>query len=235
MRRYLVREGYCVRCAGSGEEGLRLAREMLPIAITLDVMMPEMDGWEVLKALQADADLSEIPVIMLTMVNDPDRGMRLGATEYLTKPVNRQRLSRILKRYVCAAAPCPVLVVDHDDAIRRSMRQLLERNGCRVTEAVDGAAALTLMETDRPTLMFVDLFMEGMDGFAFVEQVRKHPEWRAIPIIVVTAHDLTSAERKRLNGNVETILQKSGQSRNEVLAQVIEALDNSAVSRRATD
>ena len=234
MRRYLVKEGYCVRCAGSGEEGLRLAREMRPIAITLDVMMPEMDGWQVLKSLQADKDLSEIPVIMLTMVDDPDRGMRLGATEYLTKPVNRQRLSKILKRYVCAAAPCPVLVVEHDEAIRRSMRRLLQRNGCRVTEAVNGPAALTLMETDRPTLIFLDLFMEGMDGFAFVEQVRKHPEWRSIPIIVVTAHDLTSAERKRLNGNVETILQKSGKSRNEVLAQVIDALDNSAVSRLAT-
>jgi CheY-like chemotaxis protein len=196
-------------------------------------MMPEMDGWQVLKALQADKDLSEIPVIMLTMVDDPDRGMRLGATEYLTKPVNRQRLSKILKRYVCAAAPCPVLVVEHDEAIRRSMRRLLQKNGCRVTEAVDGPAALTLMETDRPTLIFLDLFMEGMDGFAFVEQVRKHPEWRSIPIIVVTAHGLTLAERKRLNGNVETILQKSSQSRNEVLAQVIEALDNSAVSRLA--
>jgi CheY-like chemotaxis protein/anti-sigma regulatory factor (Ser/Thr protein kinase) len=234
MRRYLVNEGYCVRCAGSGEEGLRLAREMRPIAITLDVMMPEMDGWEVLKALQADRDLSDIPVIMLTVVDDPDRGMRYGATEYLTKPVNRQRLSTILKRYRCAAAPCPVLVVEHDEVIRRSMRRLLGRNGCRVTEAVDGAAALTLMETDRPTLIFLDLFIEGMDGFAFVEQVRKHPEWRSIPIIVVTAHDLTSAERKRLNGNVETILQEAGQSRNEVLAQVIDALDNSAVSRLAT-
>ena len=234
MRRYLVREGYCVRCAGSGEEGLRLAREMRPIAITLDVMMPAMDGWEVLKALQADADLSEIPVIMLTMVDHPDRGMRLGATEYLTKPVNRQRLSRILKRYVCAATPCPVLVVEHDDAIRRSMRQLLERNGCRVTEAADGAAALSLMETDRPTLIFLDLFIEGIDGFAFVEQVRKHPEWRSVPIIVVTATDLTPAERKRLNGNVEIVLHKSGQSRNKFLAHVIDALDNSAVSRLAT-
>ncbi len=234
MRRYLVKEGYCVRCAASGEEGLRLAREMRPIAITLDVMMPEMDGWEVLKALQADPDLSETPVIMLTMVDDPDRGVSFGATEYLTKPVNRHRLSRILKRYACASAPCPVLVVDDDEAIRTSMRQLLEKNGCRVTDAAEGTTALTLMEQDRPTLIFLDLLMEGMDGFAFVEQVRKHVEWRSIPIIVVTSHDLTSLERKRLNGNVEMILHKSGQSRNEFLDQVIDALDNSAVSRLST-
>jgi CheY-like chemotaxis protein len=233
MRRYLVKEGFCVRCAGSGEEGLRLAREMRPIAITLDVMMPGMDGWEVLRSLQADKDLSEIPVIMLTMVDDPERGIRFGATEYLTKPVNRHRLSRMLKRYVSEAS-CRVLVVEHDEAIRSSMRDLLEGNGCHVTEAVDGSAALASMEPKPPTLIFLDLFMTGSDGFAFVEQVRKHPEWRSIPIIVVTTQDPTSAERKRLNGNVEIILQKSGQSREEFLAEVIDALDKSAVSRLVT-
>ena len=233
MRRYLVKEGFCVRCAGSGEEGLRLAREMRPIAITLDVMMPGMDGWEVLRSLQADKDLSEIPVIMLTMVDDPERGIRFGATEYLTKPVNRHRLSKMLKRYVSEAS-CRVLVVEHDEAIRSSMRDLLEGNGCHVTEAVDGSAALASMEPKPPTLIFLDLFMAGSDGFAFVEQVRKHPEWRSIPIIVVTTQDPTSAERKRLNGNVEIILQKSGQSREEFLAEVIDALDKSAVSRLVT-
>jgi len=234
MRRFLVKEGYCVRCAGSGEEGLRLAREMLPIAITLDVMMPEMDGWEVLKVLHADPALSEIPVIMLTMVDDPERGIRFGATEYLTKPVNRHRLSRILKRYACSAAVCPVLVVEDDEAMRKSMRQLLEKNGCRVAEAENGKTALALMEKEKPTLIFLDLRMEVMDGFEFVEEVRRHSEWRSIPIIVVTAQDLTSGERKRLNGNVEMILHKSGQSRQELFSHVIDALDNSAVPRLTT-
>ncbi|HZI99027.1 MAG TPA: response regulator [Gemmatimonadaceae bacterium] len=234
MRRFLVKEGYCVRCAGSGEEGLRLAREMLPIAITLDVMMPEMDGWEVLKVLHADPALSEIPVIMLTMVDDPERGIRFGATEYLTKPVNRHRLSRILKRYACSAAACPVLVVEDDEAMRKSMRQLLEKNGCRVAEAENGKTALALMEKEKPTLIFLDLRMEVMDGFEFVEEVRRHSEWRSIPIIVVTAQDLTSGERKRLNGNVEMILHKSGQSRQELFSHVIDALDNSAVPRLTT-
>jgi CheY-like chemotaxis protein/anti-sigma regulatory factor (Ser/Thr protein kinase) len=231
MRRFLVKEGYCVRCAASGEEGLRLAKEMIPIAITLDVMMPEMDGWRVLKALQADDSLADVPVIMLTMVDDPERGLRYGATEYLTKPVNRRRLSRVLQRYSCASPPCPVLVVEDDAEIRASMRRMLEKNGCRVTEAENGATALAMIETDRPTLIFLDLLMEVMDGFAFVEQVRTHPEWRTIPIVVVTAHDLTSAERKRLNGNVETILLKSEQSKEEFLAQVIDALDNCSVPR----
>lgn len=234
MRRFLVKEGYCVRTAATGEEGLRLAREMLPIAITLDVLMPGMDGWEVLKALKDDPALAEIPVIMLTMVDDAERGMTLGATEYLTKPVNRHRMANILERYACSASVCPVLVVEDDESVRTSMRLLLEKNGCKVAEAENGKTALALMEKDRPTLIFLDLRMEVMDGFEFVEQVRLHAEWRSIPIIVVTAQDLTSGERKRLNGNVEMILHKSGQSKERFLTQISDALSNSAVSRLTT-
>ena len=233
MRRFLVKEGFGVRCAGSGEEGLRLAREMIPIAITLDVMMPDMDGWSVLKSLRADPALSEVPVIMLTMVDDPERGLALGATDYLTKPVNRQRLSRILKQYSCGNPPCPVLVVDDDAGMRASMRRLLEKNGCRVTEAENGKAALTMMVEDRPSLIFLDLLMDVMDGFVFAEQVRTHPEWRSIPIVVVTAHDLTPQERKRLSGRVETILKKAGRSTDELLTQVLDALDNCSIARVA--
>ena len=226
MRRFLVKEGFCVRCAASGEEGLRLAREMIPIAITLDVMMPDMDGWSVLKSLRSDDVLSEIPVIMLTMVDDRERGIAFGATDYLTKPVNRHRLARILKQYSCGNPPCPVLIVEDDPGMRASMRRMLDKNGCRVTEADNGKSALERMAEERPSLIFLDLMMEVMDGFTFVEHVRMHPEWRSIPIIVVTAHD-----RKRLNGSVETILQKAGKSTEELLAQVVDALDNCSVPR----
>src|SRR6185503_15877050 len=163
-----------------------------------------------------------------------ERGMTLGATEYLTKPVNRHRLAKILERYACSASVCPVLVVEDDESVRTSMRLLLEKNGCRVAEAENGKTALAIMEKERPTLIFLDLRMEVMDGFEFVDEVRTHPEWRSIPIIVVTAQDLTSAERKRLNGNVEMILHKSGQSRAELFSHVIDALDNSAVPRLTT-
>ena len=231
MRRFLIKEGFCVRCAGSGEEGLRLAKEMLPIAITLDVMMPEMDGWSVLKSLRADPELAAVPVIMLTMVDDPKRGYAFGATDYLTKPVNRHRLTRILKQYSCDNPPCPVLLVEDDAVMRASMRQMLEKNGCRVTEAGNGKVALARMAEERPSLIFLDLLMEVMDGFAFAEQVRIHPEWRSIPIVVVTAHDLTIAERKRLNGRVDTILQKEGSTKDELLSKVLDALDNCSVPR----
>jgi signal transduction histidine kinase/CheY-like chemotaxis protein len=229
MRRFLSSEGYSVRCAASGEEGLRLARELIPIAITLDVMMPEMDGWAVLKALKHDPLLSEVPVIMLTMVDDPERGFTLGAADYLTKPVNRQRMSKVLKRYSCSSPPCPVLVVDDDPMVRKAMRRMLERHGCRVTEAENGVIALASMELDRPTLIFLDLMMPVMDGFEFAEKVRTHPAWRSIPIVVVTSAELSGAERRRLNGYVETILNKKGASKDDILEQVRDALNENAV------
>lgn len=231
MRRFLSKEGYCVRCAGSGEEGLRLALELLPIAITLDVMMPDMDGWAVLKALKNSAVLREVPVIMLTMVDDPARGHTLGAADYVTKPVNRRRLSTILKRYSCSTADCPILLVDDDSMIRASLRKLLEKEGCRVTEAENGEVGLASMETQRPSLIFLDLIMPVMDGFEFAQRVRRHPDWRTIPIVVVTAAELTSAERHRLNGYVENIIHKEGHSKDKLLRQVRAALDNNAVPR----
>ena len=118
MQRFLSKEGFCVRTAAGGEAGLRLARQLRPVAITLDVMMPDMDGWSVLSALKADAALRDIPVIMLTMVDDPERGFTLGAADYATKPVDRARLSQILKKYTCPHPPCPVLLVEDDPATR---------------------------------------------------------------------------------------------------------------------
>jgi signal transduction histidine kinase/CheY-like chemotaxis protein len=233
MDRFLVKEGYCVVCAASGEEGLRLAKEILPIAITLDVMMPGMDGWLVLQALRKDPVLCTIPVVMLTMVDDPARGLSLGATDYVTKPVDRQRLTRILKRYSCANPPCPILLVEDDARIRRSMRRLLEASGCRVTEAENGQVALAMIAKERPSLIFLDLLMPVMDGFEFADAVRAHAEWRSIPIVVVTSHDVTTAERKRLGGSVETIIQKTGRSNEELLTQVRDALDNCATGRAA--
>ena len=194
-------------------------------------MMPDMDGWAVLKELKADSLLREVPVIMLTMVDDTERGFRLGAADYVTKPVNRRRLSKILKRYSCSTPECPILVVDDEPLTRSSMRKMLEKQGCRVTEAENGEVALASMKDDRPNLIFLDLLMPVMDGFQFAEQMRLHPEWGTIPIVVVTAKELTHAERHRLNGYVETILNKEGDSKEELLRQVMKALDDNQVPR----
>ena len=109
--------------------GLRLARQLRPVAITLDVMMPDMDGWSVLAALKADAALRDIPVIMLTIVDDPERGFTLGAADYATKPVDRARLSHILKKYTCPHPPCPVLMVEDDPATRELTRAISQKEG----------------------------------------------------------------------------------------------------------
>jgi CheY-like chemotaxis protein len=209
-----------VRTASGGAQGLRMARQLLPAAITLDVMMPEMDGWTVLTALKGDLTLRDIPVIMLTMIDDPERGFTLGASEYATKPVNRRRLSQILRKYTCLHPPCPVLIVDDDPALRSLLRTMLEREGWAVTEAVDGESALTAMERERPSLIFTDLLMPGMDGFTFAAEVRRHPEWRSIPIVVVTSQDLSNEDRRRLNGHVDTVIRKDGSTREALLEQV---------------
>jgi signal transduction histidine kinase/CheY-like chemotaxis protein len=234
MRRFLGREGFQVLAAAGGEEGLRLARHARPAAITLDVMMPEMDGWGVLAALKADPALCAIPVIMLTMVDDPDRGFMLGAADYATKPVDRGRLMRLLRKYTCATPPCPVLVVDDDAPTRARMRAMLEKEGWKVSEAADGRAALESMERDRPRLVLLDLMMPEMDGFEFADRMRRHPEWRTVPIVVVTSRDLSREERRRLNGYVETILQKAGDSPETLLHQVRDLLGDYGAPRIMT-
>jgi signal transduction histidine kinase/DNA-binding response OmpR family regulator len=234
MQRFLGREGFHVLAAASGEEGLRLARQVHPVAITLDVMMPEMDGWTVLAALKAEPELRDIPVIMLTMVDDPSRGFSLGASEYATKPVNRGRLSRLLKKYTCANPPCSVLVVDDDGEARARMRVLLEKEGWKVSEAENGREALACMEDARPVLILLDLVMPGMDGFEFTDEVRRHPEWRSVPIVVVTSLDVSAEERRRLNGYVETIIQKDGDSPEALLHQVRDLLSDYGAPRAMT-
>ncbi len=234
MQRFLGREGFRVLVAGGGEEGIRLAREMQPDAITLDVMMPDRDGWSVLAELKADPALRGIPVVMLTMVDDPRRGIALGAAEFATKPVNRRRLARLLRKYACADGPCGVLVVDNDPDARALMRGMLEGEGWSVTEAENGRAALESMEANLPRLVLLDLLMPEMDGFQFTDEVRRHPEWRTVPIVVVTSHDLSAAEREQLNGYVQTIVRKAGEVPDSLLERVRDLIGETGPRRLMT-
>ncbi len=210
MRRFLTREGFSPETAANGEDGLRLARELKPAAITLDVMMPGLDGWTVLQRLKADPETQDIPVVMLTMVDDKNIGFALGASDYMTKPIDRARLSAILSRYRCAdsEAGCRVLLVEDDTPTREMMRALLEREDWHVEEAANGRIALECVQTAAPDLVLLDLMMPEMDGFEFAHRLRGKPEWRRIPIVVLTARDITAEDRQRLNGDVEKIVQK---------------------------
>ena len=197
-------------------------------------MMPEMDGWTVLSELKADPVLCNIPVIMLTMVDDPDRGFTLGATEYATKPVDRQYLLKILRKYIAPNVPCPVLLVEDDDATREITRKILEKEGLKVSEAINGQLALESVRNELPCLILLDLMMPEMDGFQFIERMRSDPNWRTIPIVVLTAKDLDDEDRLRLNGSVETILLKTSYTRDELLRQVRELLADCTVTAKGS-
>ncbi|MDH3900495.1 MAG: response regulator, partial [Gammaproteobacteria bacterium] len=224
IERYLKKDGYAVVTAASGEQGLRLAHELQPAAITLDVMMPDMDGWSVLRALKADPDLRKIPVIMLTMIDDRTRGYSLGAVDYLTKPVDRDLLHKALSRYYCAEDICPVLLVEDDAETRKMMARTLEKAGWAVSEAGNGQEALDIMPDLQPQLILLDLMMPVMDGFGFLAALRARPEWQHIPVIVITAKDLTRDDRDRLAGVVEAVVEKSAYTREQLLERVRDAV-----------
>jgi hypothetical protein len=220
MRRFLTKEGYRVTVAGSGEEGLRLAAELGPDAITLDVQMPGLDGWSVLTALKADPRLADIPVIMLTMVDEKNLGYALGAYEYLTKPVDRDRLASILRKLGPRAESGQVLVVEDDGATRQMVCRMLEKEGWVTVEAENGRVALERIAARPPSLVLLDLMMPEMDGFAFISELRRHEEWRSIPVVVITAKDITAEDRLRLDGFVQKVLHKGATSRDDILREV---------------
>jgi CheY-like chemotaxis protein len=166
---------------------------------------------------------------MLTMVDDKKRGYALGAAEYITKPTDHKRLVEILKRYSCAHPPCPILLVEDDTMTRQMMRSMLEKAGWAVTEAENGLVALEQVAQNRPDLILLDLMMPEMDGFEFANELHKHREWRSIPMVVLTAKDLTAEEIARLDGNVHSILDKRGASRADLMVQVRDLLAGWAV------
>ncbi len=220
LKRFLGEKGLRVETAADGEEGLRLARQLRPLVITLDVVMPRMDGWAVLAALKADPELVDIPVIMLSVADDRNLGFTRGASDYLTKPIDWVRFGSILKKYAGSPAPRRVLMVEDDADTRHMLRGMLEKEGWTVTEAADGHAALRQITEDRPGLILLDLMMPGMNGFEFIAGLRERAAGQTIPIVVLTAKDLTAEDRRRLSGYVERVLRKGEFSRGELLNEM---------------
>ncbi len=196
LTRFLEREGFAVRTAGDGRTGLEMARALRPRAILLDVMMPQMDGWSVLTALKADADLAAIPVVMASFVHEPGLANALGATDYVVKPVEWEHLKAVMARF--RATEGAVLVVDDDADARTRIRTVLERNGWEVSEAGNGEEALAAVARAVPQVILLDLTMPVMDGFTFLDALRDRPRGREIPVIVLSARDLDQADRDRL-------------------------------------
>jgi CheY-like chemotaxis protein len=224
ISRGLVKEGFRVIPAASGEEAIRLAREKRPDAISLDVLMPGMDGWTVLRALKAEPLTASIPVVVVSMLDDRDIGFALGAADYLTKPFDRERLVSALRRFRDGSMPRPVLVVEDDAPTREVIRRTLERDGWIVYEAENGRAALESVSRQTPDLVLLDLMMPEMDGFDFVAELRRTEAGRRIPVVVVTAKEITAEDRTRLNGYVARIFHKGSFTRDELIAELRHAI-----------
>jgi signal transduction histidine kinase/CheY-like chemotaxis protein len=205
---YLRQAGFVVITAAGGAEGLKRAKDHHPIAITLDVIMPDIDGWTVLAALRGDPQLADIPVVMATIVDERRQGMTLGAVGYLTKPIDGDKLVEIIRRYGAPSGPTQVLVVEDDAMQRERVRSLLEPPQWLVTEAENGRVALERLKDTVPDVIILDLMMPEMDGFQLVAALQQHPQWWRIPVVVVTALDLSAEDRARLNSGVETVLLK---------------------------
>ncbi|WP_164982676.1 response regulator [Leisingera sp. NJS204] len=224
MRVMLAKEGYDVVTAVDGRDGLELARRLMPSAITLDVVMPELDGWEFLKEIKSDKETAAIPVIMATMTEEPDRGFALGASEYMTKPIDREKMKALLSKYHPQDRTPEVLVVEDDPDVRDVLRGIFSKNGWDVTEAENGNIGIERLNGCQPDLIMLDLLMPEMDGFQFLEALRQRPEYGRITIVVLTAANLTPEDHQRLNGGVTQIVQKTDIGRSELLATIREII-----------
>ncbi len=222
MTRYLFDEGYNVAVAPDGEEGLRRIRELKPAAVLLDILVPAVDGWTVLETCKSDPKLADIPMIVLTISGNRKRAYELGAADFLVKPVDRKRLRDVLNRH--RGVHSRVLMVDDDKGTRKVMKNLVAREGFLVMEANDGREALDQIETAVPDLILLDVMMPEMDGFEFIEQLRSNSEWRSIPLVVVTAKDLSDDERQRLSGRFESISQRGVSAPEEMLDKLQAAI-----------
>jgi CheY-like chemotaxis protein len=253
MRRSLGRGGYRVLVAGTGEAGLGLARELAPSVIFLDVVLPGMDGWEVLAAVKADPRLAAVPVVMMTMLDERKKAQALEADGFLLKPVDRSRLTAVLAGLApggaeqpplaeaatrqpeaqgeATAAPSapptppsasdgPILLVEDDPTNRQILARTLRKQGLPVVEAADGQAALERVHEAPPSLIILDLMLPVMDGLTFVQRLRAEPAHRGIPIIVLTAKDLTAEDRGRMGDSVRKVFQKGSCKRDDILGEV---------------
>ena len=220
MARFLAREGYRAEVALNGKEGLVKALEFKPDVITLDIMMPELDGWSVLEELKKNDETKDIPVIVLTMVDDRTRGFSLGAKEYLTKPFDRGELVGIIKNCVQGVESKTVLVVDDDKDVRAAARYALERQGWHIVEAGNGLEAIASLKQEIPQLILLDLIMPEMDGFEFLLNLRNNSEWKDVPVVVMTAKEMSLDDGQQLDECVKYVFNKGMYNFNDLFSEV---------------
>ncbi|HDN28020.1 MAG TPA: response regulator [Thioploca sp.] len=225
LHTYLSKQGYHVVTATGGQEGLELAKQIQPDAILLDVMMPGMDGWMVLSALKNEPDLAMIPVIIVSIIEDKNLGYSLGAASVLPKPINREQLQTVLNKYLDVQQPGQRVMLVEDDAVTQNMMDsLLKKAGLVVLKAANGRSALEQLHHQLPDLILLDLMMPEMDGFELVARLQENPQWRTIPVVVLTAKDITQADRQLLNNHVISIFEKGAYHTHELLEEIRKSL-----------
>jgi CheY-like chemotaxis protein/anti-sigma regulatory factor (Ser/Thr protein kinase) len=218
LRENLTEAGYSVVGATSGEEGLRQARALRPLAILLDILLPHKDGWQLLHELKTDATTRDIPIIVLSIVDNKALGYQLGAFDYLLKPFDREAILAALTRIPRQRGR--LLVVDDDVQIVDLVRQFLKGEPYEVVAAADGQEALEAISQQRPDILLLDLLMPRLDGFAVIERLRQDAQYHQLPIIVLTAKTLTATEYARLEQHVRTVIQKQGWGRDTLMQEL---------------
>ncbi|MFO0653728.1 MAG: response regulator [Polyangia bacterium] len=224
LSRTLTSGGFKVQTASDGEAGIELAQRLRPMAITLDILMPKIDGWAVLATLQHDLRTRDIPVFMVSMVADRAMGQVMGARECLSKPVSRDALLSALNRYRSAQDnKMTVLVIEDDPASSELLQRMLTPYGCTVLAALDGTSALSILTRQRPDLILLDLLLPDIDGLSIAEALHSEESWKDIPILVVTGKELSQEDQDRLQNCVELVLHK-GRFGKEELIRYLRAL-----------
>jgi signal transduction histidine kinase/DNA-binding response OmpR family regulator len=227
LHRYLTGEGYNVVMAVNGKQGLQMAKEIVPDMITLDVMMPEMDGWETLVALKNDPFLVNIPVVMSSIIEDRHLAQTLGAVDYLSKPVDKERLIKVVDKHIARSARGPILVIEDDPDTLEITCGFLVQAGWSIQAAENSREAIEIIEKSPPMLILLDLMMPEMDGFEVIKKLRYHPQWQLIPIIVITSVELSTSEYAQLSKQVQNIFQKGKYELQDLLNEVNEAVSSS--------
>ena len=229
MKRQLLKEGYKVVIAPNGKEGIRLARDLNPDVITLDILMPEMDGWSVLRTLKADPKVSNIPVIMASILDEKNKGFSLGAADFLSKPVQKEYLMKSIRNLIGDKENLKICLIEDDDSLRFTIKEILEKQNVKIIEAENGKIGMSVLEKEeiKPDLILLDLMMPVMNGFEFLKVIRE-TELSSIPILVLTGAELSEEERQFLSGETQRILEKSDDTLSTIVNEVGNVLKASA-------
>ena len=221
MKRQLIKENYKVVVAPNGKEGIRLARDLKPDVITLDILMPEMDGWSVLRTLKAVPEVSDIPVIMASVLDEKNKGFSLGAADFLSKPVQKEYLMKSIRNLIGNKDNLKICLIEDDDSLRFTMREILEKQDVKIIEAENGKIGMSILQNEeiKPDLILLDLMMPVMNGFEFLKTIRE-TELSTIPILVLTGADLSEEEKKFLSGETLKILEKSDDTFSTIVKEV---------------